>query len=194
MRSSALLSSIALCFFIYFCSNKQIEYSSPDHFKINETQYIIESAAFVKLTGPSFFNNLNGLIFATDGVSFSSLNDKVLSLKGKGKILGFIIYSSEKETLNEGVHFMNLRPPYSEGDIAIGFYTLDWEEDKGSVFYDENEGSGLLSGKLTVTKEGKQTSISFKCTDEDGRLITGVFKGDLLKNLSYNTDHIDYED
>tara|TARA_B110000046_G_scaffold151987_1_gene160919 strand:- start:14 stop:172 length:159 start_codon:yes stop_codon:yes gene_type:complete len=52
----------------------------------------------------------------------------------------------------------------------------------------------LLSGKLTVTKEGKQTSISFKCTDEDGRLITGVFKGDLLKNLSYNTDHIDYED
>ena len=89
---------------------------------------------------------------------------------------------------------MNLRPPFSEGDIAIGLYTLDWEEDKGSVFYNENEGPSLLSGKLTVTKEGKQTSISFKCTDEDGRLITGVFKGDLLKNLSYNTDHIDYED
>ena len=194
MRSPALLLCITLCFFIYFCSNKQIEYSSADYFKISETQYTIESAAFLKLTGLSFFNNLNGLIFATDGVSFFSLNDKMLSLKGKGKILGFIIYSSESETLNDGVHFMNLRPPYSEGDIAIGFYTLDWNEDKDSVFYDENDGPRLLSGKLTVTKEGEQTSISFKCTDEDGRLVTGVFKGDLLKNLSYNTDHINYED
>jgi hypothetical protein len=50
-------------------------------------------------------------------------------------LLGFIIHSEQEDALSNGNHYINLRPPFGEGDIAIGFYALNWKDNDGVFLY-----------------------------------------------------------
>ena len=136
---------------------------------------------------------MKALLLASDGITFTAKDEKALQIKGKGQLLGFIIHSNSTNDLTNGDHYVNLRPPFKEGDIAIGFYTMNWDESKGIVFYEKTIGPSLLVGKVTVLQKKDVISLSFNFTDEDQNIVSGVYNGPLQKNLIYKTDHIDLE-
>ena len=136
---------------------------------------------------------MKAIVFASDGISFGWDDKKDFKLIGKGSLLGFIIYSNNNKALTDGDYFVNLSPPFGEGDIAIGFYTLNWEERDNIVFYENSDGTALLAGKITVTEKEGVSSISFRLIDENGSILSGVFNGSLQKNFVYKTEQIDFE-
>ena len=79
-----------------------------------------------------------------------------------------------------------------KGDIAIGFYTMNWDESKGTVFFEKTIGPSLLAGKATVLQKKDIIYITLNFTDEDGNNLTGVYNGKIERNLIYKTDHIDF--
>lgn len=132
MKPTLTLLGFALLSFVSIHCNRSDPVASPtNHFKIEEKITIISSAAFVNLSENRFLNKMKALIFASDGITFGLDDDKKFKLMGKGPLLGLIIYSNNETTLTPGDYFVNLRPPFGEGDIAIGFYTLNWDEREG---------------------------------------------------------------
>lgn len=107
-------------------------------------------------------------------------------------LLGFIIHSEQEDALSNGNHYINLRPPFGKGDIAIGFYALNWNENDGVFLYEQTEGNALLAGKVAVVQKDNSINLSFNFTDENGSLIRGNYNGQPLKNLIYKADHIDF--
>lgn len=122
---------------------------------------------------------MKALLFASDGISFMANNDQTLEINGKGQLMGFIIHSNTEKALSNGDHYINLRPPYKEGDIAVGFYTMNWDEGNGVVFYEKTIGPALLAGKANVLQ--KQDIISFSFTDENRNILKGVYNGSIQK-------------
>ena len=94
--------------------------------------------------------------------------------------------------MSNGNHYINLRPPFGEGDIAIGFYALNWKDNDGVFLYEQTEGNALLAGKVVVVQKDNSINLSFNFTDENGSLIRGNYNGQPLKNLVYKADHIDF--
>jgi len=162
MKPTLTLLGFALLFCVLiYCERTDPSTSSINHFKIEEKNTIITSAAFVNLSENSLLNNMKAIVFASDGISFGWDDKKNFKLIGKGPLLGFIIHSNNEATLTDGDYFVNLSPPFGEGDIAIGFYTLNWDERDSIVFYENSDGTALLAGKITVTeKEGLKAESS----------------------------------
>lgn len=100
---------------------------------------------------------MKALLFASDGISFMANNDQTLEINGKGQLMGFIIHSNTEKALSNGDHYINLRPPYKEGDIAVGFYTMNWDEGNGVVFYEKTIGRSFLKKIISPinTLEGR---------------------------------------
>jgi hypothetical protein len=193
MKPTLTLLGFALLSFVSIHCNRSDPVASPtNHFKIEEKITIISSAAFVNLSENRFLNKMKALIFASDGITFGLDDDKKFKLMGKGPLLGLIIYSNNETTLTPGDYFVNLRPPFGEGDIAIGFYTLNWDEREGVVFYEKTDGTALVAGKVTVTEKEGMTSVTFLLTDENGSSLSGLYSGPLQKNFVYKTDQIDF--
>ncbi len=148
----------------------------------------------VKLLDNTFLKDMKAFLFASDGISFETKSENTLQIKGKGSLLGFIIHSNQEDALTSGDYFINLRPPFKEGDIAVGFYSMNWDENDNVLFYEKTVGPSLLAGKISVLQKQDLISLSFNFTDDAGNLLTGVYNGTPKKNLIYKTDQIDFED
>ncbi|MGB0396334.1 MAG: hypothetical protein ACPGC6_06155 [Flavobacteriaceae bacterium] len=191
-----IITHLGIAFFFYFfigCEDPLYNSTSNNHFRVGGKTTVISSAALVKLSGNNLLNDMKALLLASDGITFTAKDEKALQIKGKGQLLGFIIHSNSTNDLTNGDHYVNLRPPFKEGDIAIGFYTMNWDESKGIVFFEKTIGPSLLAGKVTVLQKKDVISLSFNFTDEDQNIVSGVYNGPLQKNLIYKTDHIDLE-
>ena len=135
MKLTFILMEFPLILFFFIgCDDPFQDSSAKNHFKVDGNTIMIRSAAMVNLTGNKVLNEMKGLLFASNGIAFTSKSGKVLQINGKGQLLGFIIHSNASNALTNGDHYIKLRLPFMKGDIAIGFYTMNWDESKGTVF------------------------------------------------------------
>ena len=193
MKLTFILTEFPLILFFFIgCNDPFQDSSAKNHFKVDGNTIMIRSAAMVNLTGNKVLNEMKGLLFASNGIAFTSKSGKVLQINGKGQLLGFIIHSNASNALTNGDHYIKLRLPFMKGDIAIGFYTMNWDESKGTVFFEKTIGPSLLAGKATVLQKKDIIYITLNFTDEDGNNLTGVYNGKIERNLIYKTDHIDF--
>ncbi len=176
------------------CQKTDSEPSTNNYFDIDGQNHSIEKAAFVKLEDNPVLNDMKVLLFISEGLSFDTDSNRELKIKGRGTLMGFIIYSQKNEDLVNGDHFINLRPPYKQGDVALGFYNLDWDEKNGLIHYEEDDGPLLLAGKVTVLQKQDLADLKFNFTSEDGKILKGQYLGTLQKNLIYKTDQIEFDD
>jgi hypothetical protein len=184
----------ALLLFVYSNCEKSNKTDFENYFKVAEKKIFITSGAMVKLLDNTFLKDMKAVLFASDGISFETKSENTLQIKGKGSLLGFIIHSNQEDALTSGDYFINLRPPFKEGDIAVGFYSMNWDENDNVLFYEKTVGPSLLAGKISVLQKQDLISLSFNFTDDAGNLLTGVYNGTPKKNLIYKTDQIDFED
>lgn len=138
-----ILILFLLCFFLNLCEKSNSENPSENHFRIEEKTTRINTAALVKLQGNRLLNDMKAVLMASEGIEFASNQNQVLKIAGAGSLMGFIIHSKKQEELTNGDYFINLRPPFEEGDIAVGFHTLNWNEKDIIDFYEKVEGLRL---------------------------------------------------
>ena len=195
MKPTYLTLGFALALLLFTgCQKTESEPSTKNYFDIDGQNHSIEKAALVKLEDNPVLNDMKVLLFISEGLSFDADSNRELKIKGRGTLTGFIIYSQKNEDLVNGDHFINLRPPYKEGDVALGFYNLDWDEKNGLIHYEEDDGPLLLAGKVTVLQKQDLADLKFNFTTEDGKILKGHYLGTLQKNLIYKTDQIEFDD
>ena len=191
--TSPKLGLVLLFLLLIACQKTDSSSTSTNYFKIDDQRHSIEKAAFVNLEDNPVLKDMKVLLFVSDGLSFDANSNRELKIRGKGKLMGFIIYSQKNERLKNGDHFINLRPPSEEGDIALGFYNLNWDEKDGLIHYEEDEGPLMLAGKVTVLQKKDLVDLKFNFTTEEGKILKGQYLGSLQKNLIYKTDQIEFE-
>ena len=74
-----------------------------NYFEIDDQKHKIEKAAFVNLEDNTVLKDMKALLFISDGLSFDANSNRELKIRGKGKLMGFIIYSQNNEELENGV-------------------------------------------------------------------------------------------
>ncbi|MEK9603671.1 MAG: hypothetical protein VW127_04525 [Flavobacteriaceae bacterium] len=184
---------VTILFVFAGCQKSNTKNRYDNHFKLNEENHAIEKAAMIELVGNDLLNDMKVVLFASEGIRFDTDINRELQIRGQGKLMGFIIYSENPSQLDKGNHYINLRPPYEKGDVALGFYSLDWNEEDELLRYEENNGSVILAGKVSILENQELTNLSFDFTVEDGNILTGSYQGEFQKNMIYKTDHIDLE-
>ena len=174
------------------CEKNNPSSESNNYIIVVDKKSFISSSAIVELPGNPVLKDMKAVLLGSEGIFFSNKEGNNLSIKGNGMLLGFIIHSEQEDALSNGNHYINLRPPFGKGDIAIGFYALNWKDNDGVFLYEQTEGNALLAGKVAVVQKDNSINLSFNFTDENGSLIRGNYNGQPLKNLIYKADHIDF--
>ena len=194
MKPTYLILGLALLFLLLISCQKTGSRTTPiNYFEIDDQKHKIEKAAFVNLEDNPVLKDMKAILFISDGLSFDANSNRELKIRGKGKLMGFIIYSQNNEELENGDYFINLLPPFKEGDIALGFYDLDWYKKTGLILYEEGEGFSLLAGKATVVQKQDLADLKFNFTTEEGKILKGEYLGSLQKNLIYKTGQIEFD-
>jgi len=186
MKPTYLILGLALLFLLLISCQKTGSRTTPiNYFEIDDQKHKIEKAAFVNLEDNPVLKDMKAILFISDGLSFDANSNRELKIRGKGKLMGFIIYSQNNEELENGDYFINLLPPFKEGDIALGFYDLDWYEKTGLILYEE--------GEATVVQKQDLADLKFNFTTEEGKILKGEYLGSLQKNLIYKTGQIEFD-
>ncbi|NCF30283.1 MAG: hypothetical protein GWP29_00085 [Bacteroidetes bacterium] len=107
--TSPKLGLVLLFLLLIACQKTDSSSTSTNYFKIDDQRHSIEKAAFVNLEDNPVLKDMKVLLFISDGLSFDANSNRELKIRGKGKLMGFIIYSQKNERLKNGDHFINLR-------------------------------------------------------------------------------------
>ena len=73
------------------------------------------------------------------------------------------------------IMFFSSTAPYPTGTFDDGGYVIDYDTETGNSG-DEDD---IVSGKVSVSKDGSEYNITINCTSKNGKKITGFYKGTL---------------
>jgi hypothetical protein len=153
---------IAIGLLTFGCKKDSVK---KNFLKIGDTEYEI-TAGSLKNYGPDgVIYNLDLRLF-TDGVQFVSG-----SHTGTGPLIYFEMYTTNGAELDSRDYVYNA----SSTNIGVFDYSYYYTN------YDSGNGSSLdlNSGTVTVNKNGSIYEIEFNGTDQNGKAITGYFKGEI---------------
>lgn len=187
LKSTTFLLFLSLLF-IRCSENNNI--STPDnYFEIDGGRYSISDAGLTDFgrdpTTSLYEGHFLVVVFITQGIRFDQDSNGDLLLKGAGALMGLVTCSNTENRLEDGTYFVNLRPPYAVRDLAVGFYTTDFDQNKVEGRYFDYEGTALLSGKMTVSHRQEVTIIQMDLLNENGKKIRSYYEGE-LDLLTYN--------
>jgi hypothetical protein len=153
---------IAIGLLTFGCKKDDVK---KNFLKIGDTEYEL-TAGSIKNWGGTTSYNLDLRLF-TDGVQFVSGNHS-----GTGPLIYFEMYTTNGLGLDSRDYVYD-----AVGSENIG--TFDWSY--YFTNYDSGNGSSLdlNSGTVTVNKSGSVYEIEFNGTDQNGKAITGYFKGEI---------------
>lgn len=125
-------------------------------------------------------NNLD-LTLVSNGISVVEVGGEIDEYIGEGNAIIFYMYSTSTTRLDDGNYV------YDE-DATEEAGTFEWANVVINYNIEDEEGDVdqyIVDGTVTVTKTGDVYEISFNLTDEDGKTVTGYFKG-TLKYYDYD--------
>jgi hypothetical protein len=64
------------------------------------------------------------VIFTASGLEVVALAGDYFKLAGQGPLIEMVCYSAQPDRLDLGAYYVALRPPFKNGEMPIGFYTL----------------------------------------------------------------------
>jgi len=148
--------------------------SQNNYLKVDNAIHAIDSGYLIK----SWVVNTEGiyqydLYLYTEKVEFITLNSQYDSVSGFGNIVGFQLFSSDKDGLNNDTYVYNK----TKNTSTFSWSTYFIEYDLVNLTYKEN--SGINNGEMVVSHIDKLYTISFDCDAENGKQITGYFNGKL---------------
>ena len=174
-----LLLLVVICFFIV-CQQEKAKTTTPENnvFYINDSPNSITTFGLSNLgpdpSGNQYQGYLKVLLLLSEGITMSEDPTGLLYLKGKGTLLGILLYNQTATTLTEGDYYVDLRPPHEIGEASIGFYTLAFDESLVNGPYLNYPGLALLSGKISIKNKQQSVELTLDLIDENGKSISGT--------------------
>jgi len=174
-----LLLLVVICFFIV-CQQEKAKTTTPENnvFYINDSPNSITTFGLSNLgpdpSGNQYQGYLKVLLLLSEGIIMSEDPTGLLYLKGKGTLLGIILYNQTATTLTERDYYVDLRPPHEIGEASIGFYTLAFDESLVNGPYLNYPGLALLSGKISIKNKQQSVELTLDLIDENGKSISGT--------------------
>ncbi len=115
------------------------------------------------------------LAFFSTGLTLKTNQYGYLYLTGTGQILYFEILTTNGQGLDVGEYVYDpVADPSATGTFDYSDYTLLWKDNNN-----QDEWTDIVSGKITVNKNGDNYELTITCKDYDGLDVTGYFKGPL---------------
>lgn len=151
--------------------------SNKNYIKVGETVYELSTGAMENFgkydNGIDKYDGYNiCLTLVSKGVSLSGDEDGEMVITGSGQIFYFDMYTSKGSSFDDRDYNFDGIPPTQIGTFNDGACWLSWDESEDGDWND------ITSGKVTVSKNGNEITIN--CTDENGKNITGFYKGPLI--------------
>jgi hypothetical protein len=155
---------IAIGLLTFGCKKDDVK---KNFLKIGDTEYELTGGSLKNWYGDATSYNLDLRLF-TSGIQFSNGGHT-----GTGQLIYFEMYTTDGLGLDAGDYV----------------YDAAWTENRGTFdysWYDTNYNNGtslstleITSGTVTVNKSGSIYEIEFNGADENGKVITGYYKGEI---------------
>lgn len=172
-----ILTIILLSLIIFAgCKKDKKESSFNNYINYDGTTYAIDKG-YLENWGkwsPEGDNNLD-LTLVSNGISAVEVSGLLDEFIGAGNGIIFYMYTTSTTRLDDGNYV------YDE-DATEEAGTFEWANVVINYNIEDEEGDVdqyIVDGTVTVTKTGDVYEISFNLTDEDGKTVTGYFKGTL---------------
>lgn len=173
------LGFFAICLFIIGCKKDNNDNSTSNSFNFDNTEYKL-SNGFIENYGKDGTEGYNlDLTLISSELTIHESNGEVDSLTGTGDVIYFEIYTSDPGKLSVKDYTYN-KSSYADGTFDYGFVGMKFNPIKEIGTIHE-----ITGGKVSVKNNGSEYEISFDCTSDNGKKITGYYKGN-LKYYNYS--------
>ncbi len=167
------LGVLAICLFFIGCKKDDNKSSASNSFKFDNTEYKL-SNGFLENYGKSGTEGYNlDLTLISSEFTIHESNGEVDSLTGTGDVIYFELYGSEPGKLSIKDYTYN-ESSYADGTFDYGFVGMNFNPNTMTGTIHE-----ITAGKVSVKNNGSEYEISFDCTLDTGKNITGYYKGSL---------------
>ena len=120
------------------------------------------------------------LYLISSGITLIESGDDWDIASGKGHGIYFEMYASSSTQLDNGTY------DYDAWGWEAGTFDYGWVSINYDVALDDAEiDQDIEGGTVTINKSGDTYEITINCTDEDGKSVTGYYKG-TLKYYDYD--------
>ncbi len=163
-----------MSFIIFACTKEGDAPEMKNSITYNNVQYDVSKGLL------EYYGNIQGsgqnidLILLSPGLTPVITNDQVDSITGIGNGIYFEIFTANSSTLDIRDYSFDATHSGSPGTFDDGNAIFNFNTVTGS-----GTSLDLTAGKLTVISNGPVYELTFKCTGDDGKSITGYYKGSL---------------
>jgi len=143
--------------------------------KIGTTDYELSTGHIKNYGGQSVYNL--DLRLYTNNINFQAETGGYMTYAGSGQLIYFELYTSLSTELDARVYNYN-----SSSQASGAFDKAYYYEDYSYILNSGNTNGTkvyITSGSITVAKNGSEYEIDINCIDENGKAITGYFKGEI---------------
>lgn len=175
MKTIKILKSILFIAVLSFLASC----GSDDDAIANKVNQITADNQTFKITNATMFNEgtFNGitefdLYFTDSGITINDDKD----ITGKGDFLYLRLFSSQENELTAGKYLYNNQDNFSFL-LNRATHFFEFESSKGDGL--KREGIDIDSGSISVALENNIYTITLKLIDENGKAVTGYYKGTL---------------
>lgn len=184
MKIEKILTTVVLIAIIFTgCKkDKNNEESLSNYVTYNGTKYAVDKGILENFgqfeEGGAY--NLD-LYLVSNGITFLESNNEITGVSGQGHGIYFEMYTSGPTQLDNGTYNYDY---WSEtaSTFDYGWVNINYDASTNIAEIDQD----IEGGTVVVTKTGDVYEITINCTDEDGKSVTGYFKGTLkLYQSSY---------
>lgn len=181
MKNNMKLLTVALLASTLFIScNKKDDDSGTNNYLIIDSKEYGLSAGFLGNYGTDNENSLHygyntDLLLYSEGLSIQLKENDEWYLVGNGHGIYFEMFSATGNYLDNEDYVFNSTEPHPIGTFDYGHYVINYDTENG---YSGDE-DDVVSGKVSVYKNGSEYNITIDCASTNGKKITGFYKGTL---------------
>ena len=172
-------AALALALILVSCDqSKEDETLQQDnHFKVFDQKYALHKGML--LNGGTDADYYQGyyfeLVLLSSGITITQNEDGYFDSFGQGDAISFDLYSASRLHLDQGTYNFSKNTPSPVGTFDWGTYLVGWKSSEEDAL----EESRFSSGTIKVDRNDEQYTIEFDLTAENGKKVTGYFKGSL---------------
>lgn len=188
--SKVLISVFLICILVFSCNKDEDNETPPQksYFVFNGIEYVLSAGILENFgkdadtsDGWDYDGNNLDLSLVSNGIIITNSGDTMFDVSGAGQVMYFQMYTSNSSYLDNGEYNFDATSPFPVGTFDAGDFSINWDENNPN-----NDWIELSSGKLTVNRSGSTYEISINCTDQNGEIVTGYYKG-ALKYYDYES-------
>jgi hypothetical protein len=152
--------------------------NKKNHFKVGNTEYELSDGSLENY-GEDVYGewhegyNLD-LLLVSKNLKITQREDGGMDVTGSGNAIYFEFFTSEGSSLDNGDYEHGAADFFPVGTYDYASYYID--VDTGE---EEDNDVRISTGKITVKRDGQEYELTIDCKDEDGKAVTGYYKGTL---------------